>query len=130
MYLPPKGMINKDHLKQVLSNQKKFLKLSEVKFINVPKYPELALSRMYPHFQQDPETMQYFPDKIAANHLPDRDYFWNVINTLHQLYVRRIITRARELRHDVDAEAVQQETILVSEEWLGLLNDVPFASSK
>ena len=43
-------MINKDYLKQVLTNQKKFLKLSELKSINVPKYPELAVSKLYPHF--------------------------------------------------------------------------------
>ena len=74
--------------------------------------------------------MLYFPDKLAVNQLPDRDYFWTVINTLHESYVRRIITKARDNRHDVGAEAVQQETILVSDEWLGLINDVPFSSSK
>ena len=43
-------MINKDHLKLVLINQKKFLRLSEVKFINVPRFTELAVARLWPHF--------------------------------------------------------------------------------
>ena len=123
-------MINKDHLKLVLTDQKKFLKLSEVKFINVPRYPEISVARLYPHFQTDPETMQYFPDRLAAGHLPERDYFWNVINTLHEAYVRRIIHRARELRHNVEAEHVQQETIQCSDEWFNMFASVPYASRK
>ena len=74
--------------------------------------------------------MQYFPDRIAAGHLPDRDYFWNIINTLHEEYVQRIIRRAREQRHTQQADQVQQEMVQVSNEWMDLLGMVPYASRK
>ena len=34
-YLPPAEMVTMSHLKQVLTNKKRFLKMSEVRFINV-----------------------------------------------------------------------------------------------
>ena len=34
-YLPPAEMVTMSHLKQVLRNKKRFLKMSDVRFINV-----------------------------------------------------------------------------------------------
>ena len=53
MYLPPDTMINKDFLKQVFANEKRLLKLSELRTVNVPKYDELSVKNVYPTIQED-----------------------------------------------------------------------------
>ena len=46
-------MINKDFLKAVLAEDKDLLKLSEVKFKNVPLYDELSVVQLWPPMQKD-----------------------------------------------------------------------------
>jgi hypothetical protein len=40
-------MVTKDHLKAVLAGDKKFLRMSEVRYINVPTYDEISVLRLY-----------------------------------------------------------------------------------
>ena len=95
LYVPPDHMvswitlltaymskINKDFLKEVFLNHKKLLKLSDVKFVQVPMYDELSVVKLWPLMQQDVEFMQYFPDKMPKGRVPDREFFFNVLNTL------------------------------------------------
>ena len=44
LYLPPDNNVNKDFLKAVLKEQKDFLELSQVKFVQVPFYDELGVA--------------------------------------------------------------------------------------
>ena len=48
LYLPPEYMINKDFLKEVLTDDKKLLEMKKVKYINVPKYDELSVTTLWP----------------------------------------------------------------------------------
>ena len=48
LYLPPEYMLNKDFLKEVLTEEKKLLRLDEVKRISVPLYEELAVVKLWP----------------------------------------------------------------------------------
>ena len=41
-------MINKDFLKEVLTEEKSLLKLDEVKRVNVPLYDELSVVSLWP----------------------------------------------------------------------------------
>lgn len=56
-------MITKDHMKQVLSGQKKFLKMSEVRFCNPPHYDEIGVLNLYAKVVQMPGMAEYFPEK-------------------------------------------------------------------
>ena len=80
--------------------------------------------------KNDATFMKYFPDKLPKGRLPDRDYFWNVFNTLNEEYVSELVRRANEQRntaaHQQEAERVMQ----VSEDWWDKLNAVPFISCK
>jgi hypothetical protein len=55
-------MFNKDFLKAVLADEKKLLKMSELKSVNVPKYDELSVKNLFPLIRTSPEVMAYFPD--------------------------------------------------------------------
>ena len=37
--------------------------------------------------KNDANFMMYYPNKLPEGRLPDRDYFWNVMNTLYGEYV-------------------------------------------
>ena len=50
-------MINKDFLKAVLSDQKKLLKLNELRCVAVPKFDELSVKNIFPLIMQDKSVM-------------------------------------------------------------------------
>ena len=86
-YVPKQTMYNKDFLKAVLDGDKRMLRLKDVKFIIVPAFDELSVKKFWPMMQNDAEFMIYFADKLPVGRIPDRDFFWNVMNTLHEEYV-------------------------------------------
>ena len=45
--MPPFGMVGKEFLKEVLAERKALLKMHEVKFINVPKFDEVSVTKLY-----------------------------------------------------------------------------------
>ena len=76
--------------------------MSEVRFINVPKYDELSVKTLFPHMENDKQFMQHFPDNLPKGHPPDRDYFFNVLNTLNPAYVSRVVVHANRVRNKVE----------------------------
>ena len=123
-------MMNKDFLKLVLVEDKKLLKLSEVNFVSVPRYNELAVGVLWPHLQKDKVFMQYFPDKMPAKHLPDREYFFNILNTVKPEYLQKDIAHSNAQRNHVESEKNLQDSVQISDEWWTQLNQIPFVSCK
>ena len=91
LYVPPEKMINKDFIKQVLSEEKQFLEIKKVKFVNVPHYDELSVKKFWPRVQTDRDFMRYMPDPTPDGRLPDRTFFWNVLNTVQTQYVKNVV---------------------------------------
>ena len=48
LYLPPATMMNKDFLRDVLSDQKQLMEIHYVRFVNVPLYDELSVMNLWP----------------------------------------------------------------------------------
>ena len=74
--------------------------------------------------------MKYFPQKLPKGRVPDREYFFNILNTLYPGYVQEIIRHANDQRNSVANDAQARETIEVSDKWWEALNAVPFISCK
>jgi len=96
LYLPPEFMLHRDFLKQVLAGKKKLLPLKDVKKVSVPKYEELAVEKIFAIVNRDPDVMAYFPDSLPKNRNIAREYFWNILHTVHETYVQRLITHAQQ----------------------------------
>ena len=94
LYVPPTKMLNRDFMKQLLAEEKKLLELRQVVHVNVPHYDELSVKKFWPLMQQDPAFMKYMPDATQDGRLPEREFFWNVFNTLQTEYVGRLIEHA------------------------------------
>ena len=62
MYLPPKNMINKDHMKQVLAGHKKLIKLENLVPCTVPRLNEFRVDILYQQAMADPVASRYLPD--------------------------------------------------------------------
>ena len=123
-------MMNKDFLKEVFINDKSLLKLQEVSRIHVPLYDELSVVKLWPMMKRDEEFMRFFPTKMPKGRVPDREYFFNILNTFQGEYLQQLITHAQRQRHDAEGDAKARETIEISEEWWHQLQSIPFISCK
>ena len=88
-------MLNKDFLRDILQDKKKLMKQADITPITVPKYDELSVKAMLPEWQAQPDFWVYFPDKLAKDRLPDRTYFFTIMNSLHPEYVAAMIRNAQ-----------------------------------
>ena len=121
-------MINKDFLKEVFAEEKDLLELKEVSWINVPLFDELSVINIWPMTKEDKQIKKYFPNKLPKGRVPDREYFFNILNTFQPQYVEQIIRHANDQRNSVTNEAQARESIEVSEKWWNALNASPFIS--
>ena len=121
-------MINKDFLKEVLAEDKELIELKDVRWINVPLFDELSVVNIWPMTKENKQIMKYFPNKLPKGRVPDREYFFNILNTFQPLYVDQIIQHANAQRNSVASEAQAKETIEVSDKWWNALNASPFLS--
>jgi hypothetical protein len=78
----------------VLSGEKALLKLSEVSRVCVPMYDELSVTHMWNDMRGDEVFMRYFPDKLPKGRLPDREYFMNILMTVHRDFLVALIEHA------------------------------------
>ena len=126
LYVPPEKMLNKDFMKQLLTEAKRLLDLHAVRHVNMPRYDELSVKRFWPLMQTDAAFMLYMPDPTPDGRLPEREYFWNVLNTLQTEYVQRLIEHANAQRMTVQEDGA--DAIEISEEWWQKLTALPFVS--
>ena len=80
--------------------------------------------------KEDKKIMKYFPSKMAKGRVPDREYFFNILNTFQPAYLQSLIKHANEQRNSVANNAIAKEAIEVSDDWWNALNMVPFISCK
>ena len=117
LYVPPDKMINKDFIKMVLTEQKSMLPLSEVRWVSVPHYDELSVKKFLPKFAEDEEFMMFMPVVNPESRVPERAYFWNVLNTVQNDYVQKVISHANNIRMKADEDTKAVDCIEVSEQW-------------
>ena len=77
-------MFTKDYAKDIFAESKCLIKKKNVFFIDVPKYDELSVKNLYTKLMSLDNMDRYFPDTFPKGRQCDRDYLFNVANTLHQ----------------------------------------------
>ena len=85
---------------------------------------------MFPVFEKNAEIMIYFPDRLPKGRLPDRRYFFNVLNTVFPDYTSELIQTAQRNRNQASNSATDFGVVKVSDAWWAKLNEIPFLSSK
>ena len=72
----------------------------------------------------------YFPSKFPKGSQCDKEYMYNIWNTLYPEDVAEVINYANGLRYSIDTEAEKDYNILITDEWQKELNSLPFKSKQ
>ena len=127
-YLPDDHAVTKDFLRDILVGKKHLLQKSAVDYVTVPEYDELSVVALFPTLRSEKEFMQYLPDKYPKGKNPPRDYFFNVLNTVHPEYLAQLMAHASEQRMSAHGAAQKDETIKITQYWDEQLKKMPYLS--
>ena len=117
-------------MKEVLSGKKKLLKMSEVRFINVPTYDEVSVKALYDKVVSNPDIAVYFPSKYPKGMQCSREYMFNIWNTKEPEQVQAVLKHANSQRFTVKNDKVRENSIAITEEWKDQLESMPFVSKQ
>ena len=79
-------------IQQIIKGEKEVLDKTNVKYIEVPQWPELSLNRVLPVVIKDDTVKLYLPDYTAGDKMPPRDYFWNVMFTIKPDFTSHLLS--------------------------------------
>ena len=96
----------------------------------MPKYDECSVKNVFPLFKEDKEVMKYMMDAYAENRYPSRHYFFSILNTIHPMYVSRMVKHANKVRNAVDVNEQRTDVVEIVPEWWEKLKELPYFSSK
>ena len=128
--MPPITKLNKDFLKEVFAGKKHLIPQAQIRPVVVPKYDELSVKALFKDVMTQPELAKYFPAAPSDKHLPDREYFFNVVNTSEPMYLQSLIRHAQNIRFAGQDPDAKNERIEVNDFWAKELEATPFFSSK
>jgi len=118
-------------MRDILSEQKLFLRQNEVNHMEVPHYQEISVKNLYDDAMADEILSKYLPTKEQlGNRLPERDFFFGIVGTLRNQYMNDVIAEAHKKRFSVADDDAKKEGILISDAWLAELQKQPYHSSK
>ncbi len=129
-YLPPPKKVTKDFFKEVFAGRKHFIPNAQLRPIEVPKYDELSVVNLIADVMKQAELAKFFPQQRTKADLPDRIYFFNVINTVDHEYVSKLIKHTQNLRFGDKGPRRDDNEIEITEKWQKELKESPFYSSK
>lgn len=86
--------MTKDFLKLVFAGKKDLIPLAQIRPVNVPRYDELSVLSLIKDVMAQADLAKFFPEQRTPADLPDRDYFFTVINTEEPGYLSSLIKHA------------------------------------
>ena len=123
--MPSYEMFTREFAKEVLKGEKKLMKLREVQFVQVVKYDELSVKTLYQKLVALPYMAEYFPNKYPKGRQCDRDYMFNIANTLHEETISALTEHALKQRHAVEGIKMKDESVLINDHWAEELKALP-----
>ena len=79
---------------------------------------------------KDELVKHYLPDlEQNSNRIPERDFFFGILETLRPLYLKKIIEDANKVRYQADVNAPEKDYIMIDEDWYKELIKFPYFSS-
>ena len=118
-------------MRDILSEKKLHLKNNEINQMKVPLFQEISVKNLYADAMTDPKLSKYLPDpEQLSGKMPERDFFFGILCTLKQGYMKEIITEANKKRFAADPSADKKDAIRLSDAWLEELMKHPYHSLK
>jgi hypothetical protein len=88
IYLPKEESCPQLFLNAILSGDKQVLPAKRIKPIDAPKFKELSVQKVLEAIKSDTEVMKYIPDEKMSKKTPDRDFIFDVVNTIRNDYLQ------------------------------------------
>ena len=89
------------------------------------------MKNLYDDAMGDPVLAKYLPSKEQlSGKLPEREFFFGVLCTLKQDYIKEIIAEASKKRFKPEEDETKKQAILISDKWMEELMKHPYHSSK
>ena len=105
-------------MRAIFCNNKKALKQTNVRSIVVPHYDELSVKNLYGDAMKDELVKDYLPElEQNSNRIPERDFFFGVLNSLRPQYLRKVIADANKVRYEADMNDPQKDFIMLDTPW-------------
>ena len=104
--------------------------MSDVRAINPPRFDEISVKQLYDECMKLPNMRLYFPDKFPKGRQCQREYFFNILNTLHPEETRKMIINAKKVRVIEDDNDEKGDLIEIDPEWEAQLKEFPQRTSK
>ena len=114
----------------MLGGKNYLMKKAVIQQVVVPYYDELSVKNLWPQFSKDPEFTQYFPDKYPVGKGPPRQYFFDILNTVHPDFLQQMMNHANEQRMSVNSGMTKTDSIAISQYWEEELKAMPYLSCK
>jgi hypothetical protein len=82
--------------------------------MEVPCYQEISVKNLYEDAMKDELLMKYLPTKEQlSGRLPERDFFFGLMCTLHNQYMKGIIAGAHKARYKVAKDDTKKQAISI-----------------
>ena len=101
---------------------------SDIKPVDVGNFPELSIKAMYEDFSEREEVKPYMPPKINQGRQVEKEYFWNIVNTLFEDEVDAMVLHAHNQRKSIGEGVLEKELISMSHEMAELMSKFPWVS--
>ena len=99
--------------------------------MEVPCYQEISVKNLYQDAMKDELLAKYLPTKEQlSGRLPERGFFFGLLCTLRNQYMKDIIAEAQKARYTVEEGASGDKGIAISDAWMVELQKHPYHSSK
>jgi len=85
--------------------------LKDLRPIVVPKFDELGVNKVAELMKDNEAFMSYFPTNLPKGRTANREYFWNILNTLDEPYVAHLIQHANKARYSATTVESKAEAI-------------------
>ena len=89
------------------------------------------MKNLYEDAMKDELLVKYLPTKEQlSGRLPERDFYFGLMCTLRNQYMKDIIAGAHKARYTVAEDVTKKQAISISEAWMAELQKHPYHSSK
>ena len=86
------------------------------------------MKALYAEYEQRPEIKPYLPPKINQGRTCNKQYFWDVVNSITSGEVEAMVDHANSQRNAVDSGDMNQESITMSQQMVDLMQAHPWVS--
>ena len=105
VFLPSMHGTKVSFMRDILSEAKLYLRQNEVNRMEVPCYQDISVKNLYEDAMKDELLARYLPTKEQlSGRLPEREFFFGLLCTLRNQYMKDIIADAQKVRYTVSED--------------------------